>query len=519
MTNRKNSTTLCVMLTASATLAILTVFAILSCTQPLDPGKTQPSISYPDSLHAIVAKPVEIMLERRSGGEPDSFSIFPELPSGIQINRQDGTISGTAEEVSAWRGYTIKADNSWGRGMDTIYFAVSPGAPTGITAVPYDGGRILVSWSRVFGADSYVVYRSGASDTTFEIVATPSDTLFWDTPGHDGEYRYAVSTRQGDAPLSAITAGNPVSFSINAAAPVLGEIPGQTIDEGGSFEPVDLVDYVTDIDTPDSLLQWNVQAQFLQTAVSEDHVLSISTPDSNWHGSDMVSIEVVDPDTLRSVVSVAFTVLSINDTPSISRPADIVLTDSTPAVEMNLFALIHDVETPDSLLTITIEAGDHLDVDRRDSILNIAARDVIWEGTDSLEITVEDPDGARVSEMIIVTIQKGNDAPRITAPDSYEIREGESFENVNLDAWVEDSDHSRDELSWETKRHNALIITISEDRHVTIDPPDEDWNGVDSSLFIVSDPLGATDSHLVKFIVHAVNDTPRILSTPLESAV
>ncbi|MFZ0389166.1 MAG: hypothetical protein WAN36_01820, partial [Calditrichia bacterium] len=68
--------------------------------------------------------------------------------------------------------------------------------------------------------------------------------------------------------------------------PVVGDIPDQVIDRGGSFAPINLDDYVDDPNNMDAEISWTVSGEtHLSVAISADRVAVVSLLDSTWSGS------------------------------------------------------------------------------------------------------------------------------------------------------------------------------------------------------------------------------------------
>jgi len=66
------------------------------------------------------------------GGTPDSFSISPPLPAGLQIDPLSGVISGTPTVLQAATLHTVTASNVTGSASATIMITVNPQAPSGL---------------------------------------------------------------------------------------------------------------------------------------------------------------------------------------------------------------------------------------------------------------------------------------------------------------------------------------------------------------------------------------------------
>jgi len=103
-------------------------------------------------------------------------------------------------------------------------------------------------------------------------------------------------------------------------APVVGDIPDQTIVAGTSFQTINLDDYVADPDNLDSELNWTYSGNTdLGVAIDGNHVATITPPDQNWTGSETIVFTATDPSSNFDFDNAAFTVLPAGCEPGISH--------------------------------------------------------------------------------------------------------------------------------------------------------------------------------------------------------
>ena len=69
-------------------------------------------------------------------GTVDSYSVSPSLPSGLNLNTANGTISGTPTAVASSSTYTVTATNTAGTDTASLTIVVNDVAPTSITYSP-----------------------------------------------------------------------------------------------------------------------------------------------------------------------------------------------------------------------------------------------------------------------------------------------------------------------------------------------------------------------------------------------
>lgn len=88
------------------------------------------------------------------------------------------------------------------------------------------------------------------------------------------------------------------------------------------------------------------------------------------------------------------------------------------------------------------------------------------------------------------------------------INSGQSFEPINLDDYVSDSNHSANEITWSVEGDSNVTVDIDINRVADIKIRDSEWIGREVLIFTAKDPAGLTDSDSVAFTVNpAPNST------------
>ncbi|MBN2105235.1 PKD domain-containing protein [bacterium] len=105
----------------------------------------------------------------------------------------------------------------------------------------------------------------------------------------------------------------------------------------------------------------------------------------------------------------------------------------------------------------------------------------------------------------VVTIS--NDPPVISSIENQTITEGNLFNPVELDHFVDDPDQEDTELVWGVSGQDQLQASIL-NRILNLSAPDEDWFGSEKLLLTVTDTGGLTDTTHVRFTITPVNDPP-----------
>jgi hypothetical protein len=107
-------------------------------------------------------------------------------------------------------------------------------------------------------------------------------------------------------PFDATVTVNPVND-----APLVADIPDQTITKGEQFEVIHLGMYVDDVETPDSLITWTVLGTSNLYVSINEQVAIISPLDENWTGTEALTFIATDDDprgALSSFDQVQFTI-------------------------------------------------------------------------------------------------------------------------------------------------------------------------------------------------------------------
>ena len=92
---------------------------------PSQPSVAAPSLSNARDIEMFVQDSLDRFELASNSGDASAYQISPALPAGLILNRALGTVSGTAETVSARQPYTLTATNSSGSASITVYVTVA----------------------------------------------------------------------------------------------------------------------------------------------------------------------------------------------------------------------------------------------------------------------------------------------------------------------------------------------------------------------------------------------------------
>ena len=113
------------------------------------------------------------------------------------------------------------------------------------------------------------------------------------------------------------------TFTVTAVndAPVVGDIPNQTIAEGASFTTISLDGYVSDVDNTDAEMTWTYSGNTQLSVSITNRVATISIPSAGWSGAETITFRATDPGALYDEDPATFTVTQTIFTHSISLVA------------------------------------------------------------------------------------------------------------------------------------------------------------------------------------------------------
>ena len=312
-------------------------------------------------------------------------------------------------------------------------------------------------------------------------------------------------------------------FTVNSIndAPVMKDIPSQTIKEKAQFKNINLDDFVKDLDHPNEKLKWNISGnKDLKFKIDAQRVFSVIVPNKYWHGSETFNFEVVDPEGAKDSRKVTFTVESVNDAPEfVKKINDQTVDEKKPFAPIKLGEIVKDPDHKIQDLTWAFNVkgaknGLTVNVDPKTLVATVVAPDKYWNGSNEIEFTVTDPEGGKISQSATFTVKSINDAPVLAKINDQIIVEKEEFKDINLAELVKDPDDSFKSLKWTITGNKDLKISISKDGIASIKTPNKLWNGSEKVTFTVADAAGAQAHQAVQFTAKSVNDAPVMKDIP-----
>jgi len=286
-------------------------------------------------------------------------------------------------------------------------------------------------------------------------------------------------------------------------APVVADIPDQTIAEGGVFNTIMLDNYVSDVDNDDDEMTWTYSGNIDLSVTIIGRVATITVPSPDWNGSETIVFRATDPGELFSEDGATFTVSSDNDPPAVADIQDQEIAEGESFATINLDDFVTDADNTDEQMTWTYSGNTDLTVDITDRVATITVPDENWNGSETITFRATDPGNLFDEDAATFTVTGVNDAPVVTDIGDQTINQGETFATINLDDFVSDIDNDDAEMAWSYSGNTDLLVDIT-DRVATITVPNPDWYGDETITFRATDPGDLFAEDAAMFTVNQV---------------
>jgi len=138
-------------------------------------------------------------------------------------------------------------------------------------------------------------------------------------------------------------------FTVHQAndAPVVTDIPDQTIAEGSTFTTLSLDNFVTDIDNADSEITWTYAGNTDLEITIITGVATIGIPRCELERGRDNNFTATDPGSLSDNDPATFTVTAVNDAPTFTKGADQTVSEDAGAQTVNNWATNIDDGDPE----------------------------------------------------------------------------------------------------------------------------------------------------------------------------
>jgi hypothetical protein len=189
--------------------------------------------------------------------------------------------------------------------------------------------------------------------------------------------------------------GGPTCPSANTA-PVVADIPNQTIAEGGTFATINLDDFVTDAESANNLITWAATSanpnSFSVNINATTRVATISFPGGEFSGSALFTFTATDPGALSASDTARFTVTPVNDPPVVADIPNQILPYGGTFVTINLDNYVTDLDNTDAEMTWSYSGNSELTVAiSAGRVATITKPSSEWNGSETIIFTATDP--------------------------------------------------------------------------------------------------------------------------------
>jgi hypothetical protein len=197
-----------------------------------------------------------------------------------------------------------------------------------------------------------------------------------------------------------------VSININEIndPPQISELPGVSLNEDDSLLVTNeiWVDYITDPDTPDSLLILSF-SQGNHVFVNQNNEQIIFNLTADFYGHDSLWFYVSDGEFIDSA-KIYFTVFSINDFPFFTDFPQEIVFENTESFILDLSGVANDNDLPYDSLRWSFIANENLQINHNTNTNNLTITAPDFNGSVFLHMFVSDDSSAKIHDSVLVNV-------------------------------------------------------------------------------------------------------------------
>jgi|GEM_PF-2336958 len=379
-----------------------------------------------------------------------------------------------------------------------------------ITSSPVVDARVNVDYrydlaaNDIDNSDLTITIDTPLSWLTFVESKTGGAFIGTPLPEHAGANSFIINVADEETSVN-----QTVDIFVSYAA--FSAIDDQTIEEGSSFEQLDLSSFLTvfgDITT-----YWKVSGQSELTAELVDgNKLSVSTPNADWFGDEALTIQLLDiaDDAVLDERAVNFIVNNVNDAPVIaSTPPNAARVN----VDYRYDLAANDIDNSDLTITVATPLSWLTFVESKTGGAFIGKPLPEHAGTNSFIINVSD-DVTSVDQTVDIFVSYVT----FSAIDNQSIEEGSAFEQVDLSSFL--SVFGDITTSWKISGQSELTAELVDGNKLSVTIPNSDWFGAEALTLQLIDLAddAVLDEQVINFAVSNINDAPIISSTHANAA-
>ncbi|MFZ5517633.1 MAG: Ig-like domain-containing protein, partial [Candidatus Zhuqueibacterota bacterium] len=307
------------------------------------------------------------------------------------------------------------------------------------------------------------------------------------------------------------------AFTVTAVndAPVVTQIPNQTVNQGSPFSPISLNDYVSDVDNSDAEITWSHNATQLTVQINgSTKVATVTVPSAQWSGSETITFTARDPLGATAQSAATFTVGDFDEPPVVIQINDQTINENGTFSAIYLDYHVTDPDNNDSQITWSWRGNSSLLLTNNQHILTVAVPDSEWAGTEVVTFIAADPIGKKDSCTTIFKVIPINDAPLLKTVSNFYFAEDDTLRirRSELLALVSDIDSPSDGLMFlfaNNLKTHYYTEALTKDLMVYADA---NWFGSENVLFQAIDDKGGVDFQSVTIVVQSAPDSPNPFS-------
>lgn len=311
---------------------------------------------------------------------------------------------------------------------------------------------------------------------------------------------------QDENTLDRLIGTDTLSFTVlDMAYPNIGDISNQTIQEGEAFVGFDLDDYL--IDFPAEQVIWEVSGyQNLAVTVDQDHVVTITSIDTNWFGTETLNFVAKSSDDtlLADFAEAVFSITNVNDAPIFtSNPVE----TATEGIDYAYIAQVADVDGDVTVIRASVLPSwlsFQVNPDGSAILSGTPTNNTI--GIHFVELEVSDPANAESTQQFNITVSEFNTAPFFTSQPIQSAEEGSEYHYVI--SYGDDNPGDSVYVTWEVLPVWLQLVDSANGKASLIGTPLDEHTGLQAVELKVIDRLGLTANQSFQLEVLDINNVP-----------
>ena len=444
----------------------------------------------------------------------DNFVEDAESPD-TEINWTYNNASHVTLSISASRIVTIAAPNPEWAGNDTIRFiATDPQGNSDSTIVIFtvNGVPVLsaipnqeINDGEIFPnilLDNYVTDPNdnknaltwsyhGNSQLTINVNELHIASIASPSPDWTGTEQITFKVTDPGSLTDSVTVTFTVLGLSSPNVPIIQAIVDQIVDRYTTFTDINLNELIIDSDTEPEDITWSYSGNSeLIVEITSEHIARIARSSLNWMGTETITFTATDPEGNSDTEEASFTV---NARPEIANIYNQIIEAGQNFIPINLDDFVTDLNNNSNELSWRFSGNSELEVSISDDrIATIQTPSTDWIGSESIVFTVSDPyNFTSVDTATFTVVPEGTDISLdLLTISGQTITQGQSFETINLDDYVDCGEALKPELIWTYSGNTNLQIEISTDRIASITSNNAAWFGQETITFRATTPNG-----------------------------